>query len=158
MSGEAPKSSSTADLLSTLIDEIRGLRADLTRNAALPDLKIRKAKMRDWKGPSYEGRVASECPSDFLLEYAGFLEWMAGAKAKDGDEGAARQAANHATLARRWATFNKHIRPPEKQGGWAAPKQDEAPPDTQDSRREGDTAAAPKAKWGGGWPKKANGQ
>lgn len=35
-----------------------------------------------WDGPSYVGRVMSECPADYLLNLAGFFEW----KAKKGRE------------------------------------------------------------------------
>ena len=108
---------STADLLLTLIEEIRGLRDDMRKRGGLPDVKIGKAKMRDWQGPSYEGRAASECPADFLLEYAGFLEWKAGKDREKGEDGYATKGERDALMARRWAAVNRGvIAAPERKG------------------------------------------
>lgn len=162
MSDDAPKPPSAVDLLSVLIDEIRGLRADMRLRGGLPDLKIGKPP-KNWNGPSYEGRTASDCPSDFLLEYAAYQEWRADTSRAEGKLKYVASNEREAAICRRWATANKNVRPPEKQGGWATPKQDDAPPDTQNSRREGEQpATATRPKWGassGGWGnKKASGQ
>lgn len=152
MSTEA-KPTTTADLLSTLIDEIRGLRDDLRVRSGLPDAKIGKAKMRDWTGPSYEGQAASDCPPDFLLEYAGFLEWKAGKDRESGKDGYAAQGERVALMCRRWAAVNKHIRPAERPA-FRRPAEPE---------QEGEAGAAPdpqKTVWSSGktaWSKKAVG-
>lgn len=103
----------TADLLSTLIDEIRGLRDDMRRRSGLPDVRLGKNK----KHPEYEGKVASESPPDVLLDYAGFLEWKAGQDREKGKEGYAVQAEREAVMCRRWAAANRGVvAAPEKQG------------------------------------------
>lgn len=159
MSAEASKQATTSDLLSTLIDEIRGLRADMRARAGLPDTKIGKAPKK-WTGPSYDGKQASDCPSDFLLMYAEYQEWRAATARSEGDMKYVASNERDALICRRWAAVNKGVKAPEKPAWGSAPKAptDEAPT-TQDSRREGEQpATATKPKWtaGGGW-KKANG-
>lgn len=160
MSDDATKPPATADLLMTLIEEIRGLRADMRIRGGLPDAKIGKSP-KNWKGPSYDGKQASDCPSDFLLEYAGFQEWRADKARSEGDMKYVASNEREALICRRWAAINKGVKAPEKPA-WGTPKTapaaDEAPT-TQDSRREQEPPAA-KPKWGatgGAWSKKANG-
>jgi hypothetical protein len=161
VSDEAPKPPTTSDLLSTLIDEIRGLRADMRIRGGLPDTKIGKAP-KNWKGPSYEGKQASDCPSDFLLEYAGYQEWRADAGRAEGNLKYVASNEREALICRRWAAVNKGVKAPEKPA-WGAAKPaaaaDDVAPTTQDSRREQEPAAKPK--WGatgGAWgAKKASG-
>lgn len=146
MSADAPKPASTADLLLTLIDEIRGLRDDMRRRSGLPDVKIGKATMRDWAGPSYEGKAASDCPADFLLEYAGFLEWKAGKNRADGKEHYAATNEREALMCRRWAAINKHVRSAASGRSSETVQDGQAPDDTT------------KPKWGGNnWAKRGDG-
>lgn len=162
MSDEASKPLTTSDLLSMLIDEIRGLRADMRIRGGLPDMKVGKPP-KNWKGPSYEGKQASDCPSDFLLEYAGFQEWRADTARAEGDLKYVASNERAALICRRWAAVNKGVKAPERPA-WGAQKaaaaSDEAPT-TQDSRREAEQPAAAKPKWGatgGAWgAKKASG-
>jgi hypothetical protein len=153
----------TSDLLSTLIEEIRGLRADMRIRGGLPDTKIGKGP-KNWKGPSFEGKQASDCPSDFLLEYAGYQEWRADKARSEGDMKYVASNEREAAICRRWAAVNKAVKAPERPT-WnagqkaAAPPTDEAPT-TQDSRRETEQpAAGAKPKWttGGGWGAKKAG-
>lgn len=151
MSADTPKPPTTADLLSTLIDEIRGLRDDMRKRGGLPDVRIGKSK----KHPEYEGKTASECPSEFLLEHAGFLEWKADKARSEGKMDYVARDEREARMCRQWAAVNRHVKAPERP---TFRRQDDAPPDTQDSRRD---AAQPqtetRGKWGGGggWSKKA---
>lgn len=156
MSDEAPKPLTTSDLLSTLIEEIRGLRADMRIRGGLPDTKIGKGP-KNWKGPSFEGKQASDCPSDFLLEYAGYQEWRADKARSEGDMKYVASNEREAAICRRWAAVNKAVKAPERPawnaGQKAAAPADEAPT-TQDSRREAEQpAAGAKPKWttGGNW-------
>ena len=160
MSGEAPKPPTTSDLLATLIDEIRGLRADLRQRSGLPDVRIGKCKTRDWTGPDYEGKAASDCPSDFLLVYAGFLEWGAGKNREEGKDGYAATSEREALMCRRWAAVNKHLVAPAAKPAWSKPadKAPDAPaPATTTAAAP---ASAPAPKWnsnGSGWRKPAQG-
>ena len=159
MSGEAPKPPTTSDLLATLIDEIRGLRADLRQRAGLPDARIGKNPSK-WAGPNYEGKQASECPSDFLLEYAGFLEWKADDNRAQGKMKYVPANEREALMCRRWAAVNKHLVAPAAKPAWSKPA-DKAPDAPAPATT---TAAAPAAvpapKWnsnGSGWRKPAQG-
>lgn len=117
-------------------DELRGLREDQRRNSGLPDVKIGKGSPKDWRGPSYEGRCASECPADFLLEYAALLEWKASKQAEEGKEFYAKTAVRDATLCRKWAAVNRAVEPA---------------PQTQDSRRApAESGAEQKRGWSSG--------
>lgn len=154
MSDGASKPSSTADLLSTLIDEIRGLRDDMRRRVGLPDVRIGKSR----KHPEYEGKTASECPAEFLLDHAGFLEWKADKARAEGKLDYVARDEREALMCRRWAAVNRDVKAPERKG-WGRPaaetKADDAPPDTKDSRREPaqQPATETRPKWGGGWKK-----
>ena len=152
----APKSPSTADLLSTLIDEIRGLRDDLRRRSGLPEVKIGKSK----KFPEYEGKLASDCPPDVLIDIAGFLEWKAAKDREEGKDAFAAKGEREALMLRRWAATNKSVAAPEKPAFRRPASKDDAAPDTQDSRRnpgqQPATETRPKWGGGGGW-KKAGG-
>ena len=107
---DAPKPLSTADLLMTLIDEIRGLRADMRLSRGLPDVKLGKSK----KHPEYEGKAASECPSDFLIEHAEFLEWKADKNRAEGNMGYVARDEREALMCRRWAAVNRDVKAPPK--------------------------------------------
>lgn len=146
MSDDA-KPPTTADLLATLIAEIRGLRDDMRKRGGLPDVKIGKSK----KHPEYEGKVASECPAEFLLEHAGFLEWKADKNREEGKMDYVARDEREALMCRRWAAVNRHVKAPERAG---FRKPDEAP-DTQDSKRDpAQPATETRPKWGGsGWKK-----
>ena len=59
-----------------------------------------------WRGDSYKGRRYSECPADYLLELAGFLDWMAGKDEEEGGEDKLKYAGykrKDAARARGWA-------------------------------------------------------
>lgn len=141
---DAPKPPTTSDLLVTLIEEFRGLRADMRQRGGLPDTRIGKMP-KTWNGPSYEGKQASECPGDFLLEYAGFLEWKADASRAKGDMKWVPQNEREALMCRRWAAVNRDVKPPPKP---SFRKPDAAPP--ADAPAQGSTAEPPKTKWSSG--------
>lgn len=153
---DGAKPTTTADLLSTLIDEIRGLREDMRRRAGLPEVRIGKSK----KHPECEGKMASDCPPDVLLEIAGFLEWKADKSRAEGKMDYVARDEREALMLRRWAAVNKGIAAPDRKTAWRReePKADEAP-DTQNSRRDAaQPATETRPKWGGGgWSKKAGG-
>lgn len=150
MTTEAPKPPTTADLLLTLISEIRGLRADMRLSRGLPDVKIGKSK----KHPEYEGKASSECPADFLLDYAGYLEWKADKNRAEGKMEYVGRDEREALMCRRWAAVNRDVKPPPKPS--FRKQDDDAVPDTQDSQRAPDQSGE-RPKWGapGGWSKKA---
>jgi hypothetical protein len=156
MSADAAKPATTSDLLLRLIDEMVGLRDDMRRRSGLPDVKIGKSK----KFQEYEGKTASECPADVLLDIAGFLEWKAAKDREEGKEAFAAKGEREALMLRRWATVNRDVKAPEKKTGWTRPEpKSDAPPDTQNSRRDpAQPATETRPKWGGGggW-KKAGG-
>jgi len=144
----------TNELLALLLEEFRGLRADLRRRTGLPDVKIGKATMREWTGQSYEGRAASECPADFLLEYAGFLEWKANKDREKGEDkylAYAERSERDALVCRKWAAANRGVvvEPPKKSFARPAERSpDAAPPPAQG---EAETPAPPaKTTWSGG--------
>lgn len=155
MSGEAPKPPTTSDLLVTLIEEIRGLRSDMRQRGGLPDVRIGKGAPKDWRGPSYEGKQASECPGEFLLGYAALLEWKAGKNREDGKDGYAAGNEREALMCRRWAAVNRAIAVPAPEKT-SFRKPDAAPPADTPAQQGAASAEAPKAKWsgGGGWQKK----
>lgn len=151
MSDDAPKPPTTADLLATLVAEIRGMRDDMRKRGGLPDVKIGKSK----KHPEYEGRAASECPADVLLDHAGFLEWKADMNRKEGKLDYVPRDEREALMCRRWATVNRNVKAPERAGFRKPDAKDEAP-DTQDSKRDpAQPATETRPKWGGssGWKK-----
>lgn len=86
--------------------------ADLDSQYGDPKVK-RDPNQKHWDGPSFVDAHYSECPSDYLIALAGFLEWTA----KRNDEKAAQgddKAANYATYDRRdaarargWAKRNE---------------------------------------------------
>lgn len=57
---------------------------------------------KSWKGPNYSGRKFSDCPADFLLVLAEFLEWK-GNSPLPGKEKYARFDLLDAARARGWA-------------------------------------------------------
>lgn len=155
MSAEAPKALTTADLLMALITEIKGLRDDMRKRGGLPDVKIGKSK----KHPEYEGKVASECPADFLLEYASFLEWKAGKNREEGKMDYVARDEREALICRKWAAVNRGVVAAPERPTFRRPAQDDAPPDTKDSRRDGtQPATETRPKWSGGgtWKKAGN--
>lgn len=145
-----PKQPNTADLLIEIRDAINGLRDDMRRRSGLPDVKIGKSKMRDWTGPDMEGKAASECPADFLLAYADFLEWKAGKNREEDKEAYAVQSERAALMCRRWAAVNRGIVAAPEKPTFRRPTEP-APDATQAD------PAAPKTTWSGGsgWAKKA---
>ena len=154
MSTDAPPAKPNAnELLALLLEEFRGLREDLRRRSGLPDVKIGKAKMRDWAGQSYEGQAASQCPAEFLLEYAGFLEWKAGKDREKGEDNYASRGERDALICRKWAAVNRGVVvEPPKRPAFSRPAGPAAPPPAQGE-------APPLTKtgaWGGnksGWGK-----
>lgn len=68
--------------------------------------EIRKDPPR-WKGPSYVGRTYSKCPSDYLRELAGFLQWKAGKNDEDGKAKYAEYDRKDAARALAWAERNE---------------------------------------------------
>lgn len=151
----APKPPSTADLLMLLIGEIRGLREDMRRRSGLPDVKIGKSK----KHPEYEGKAASECPADFLLDHAGFLEWKADKARAEGKTEYVARDEREALMCRRWAAVNRGViaAPAAEKPAWRKAEPKEEAPDTQDSKRDAPAATETRSKWGGGGWKKAGG-
>lgn len=145
----------TAELLAQIRDEIRGLREDSRRRGGLPDVRIGKCK----KCPEYEGKVASECPADALLEYASFLEWKADKGREEGKMQYVASNEREALMCRRWATVNRGlVAAPEKMPFRRPAPQEDAPPDTQNSRQAQPTTET-RAKWtsGGTWKKASGG-
>lgn len=59
-------------------------------------------KPKKWDGEFYEGRRASECPPDFLDEYANLLDWKAD-NPREGKEQYAKYDRLDAARCRRWA-------------------------------------------------------
>lgn len=157
MSTDAPKAPTTSELLQRLVDEIVGLREDQRRRSGLPDTRIGKTK----KHPEYEGRVASECPADFLLDYAEFLEWKAGKNRDDGKMQYVARDERDALICRRWAAVNRGlVATPEKPAFRRPVAQEEPAPDTQNSQRDpSQPATETRPRWGGGggWQRKAGG-
>lgn len=113
------------ELLAAVLDEIKGLRADMkarpqapsgaqtsggpvTPAAADSDLDgqygnepVYKDPPR-WKGQSYKGVRLSECPSDYLDALAEFHEWKA-ANPLPGKEGNTAYSTRDAARCRGWA-------------------------------------------------------
>ncbi len=56
--------------------------ADLDGQHGDPKIRMR---VRDWAGPDMKGKLASQCPPEFLDEYAKILDWAAGKDAKSDD-------------------------------------------------------------------------
>jgi len=143
MSSETP---TITELLVSLVSETRGLREDMRRRAGLPDVRIGKNK----KHPGYEGKTASECPPDVLLDYAELLEWKSDKSRAEGKMEYVAKDERAALMCRRWAAVNR--------GAVAAPertfrRQEEPQPDAQDGPRE------PATKWNtGGWSDKGQAQ
>lgn len=160
MSDDTAKTPTTADLLHRLIGEIVGLREDMRRRSGLPDTRIGKNK----KHPASEGKQASECPPDVLLDYAEMLEWKAD---KNRDEGKMQYVAKDerdALICRRWAAFNRGIVAAPERPAFRKQAPPDDPPDTQDSRRDPgqQPATETRPKWGGNgggsnWTKRAGG-
>lgn len=149
---DASSPPTTTELLLALIAEIKGLRDDMRKRGGLPDVKIGKSK----KHPEYEGKVASECPADFLLEYASFLEWKAGKNREEGKMDYVARDEREALMCRRWAAVNRGVVVAPERPTFRRPAQDDAPPDTKDSRRDGaQPATETRPKWSGGgtWKK-----
>lgn len=70
---------------------------------------VRKDPKR-WTGPSYVGKKYSECPSDYLLQLAGLLDWQAAKDKEKGDTDSLKYAGykeRDAARARGWAARNK---------------------------------------------------
>jgi hypothetical protein len=69
---------------------------------------VRKDPKR-WTGASYVGKKYSECPSDYLLQLAGLLDWQAGKDEEKGDTDSLKYAGykrRDAARARGWAKRN----------------------------------------------------
>jgi hypothetical protein len=66
--GVASKAAHTSEAGEVATDDL------LNRDWA--DMEVRRDPKR-WNGPSQVGKRMSECPADFLLEYASFHEWAA---------------------------------------------------------------------------------
>lgn len=65
---------------------------------------------KGWAGASYAGQPYSACPSEYLEELAGLLEWQAGKDAEKGTEEGAKwsgYARKDAARARGWAQRNR---------------------------------------------------
>lgn len=85
-----------------------------------------------WRGESYKGRRYSECPADYLLELAGFLDWMAG---KDEEEGGAEKLKyagykrKDAARARGWAARVANLPPRKLNDLFGGTTQEDVDPD-----------------------------
>lgn len=56
--------------------------------------------------PAYKGKLFSDCPSDYLIAQAEFLEWKASKSAQDGDQKRELFCRADAARARGWARRN----------------------------------------------------
>jgi hypothetical protein len=93
-------------LLVTLIEEIRGLRSDMEARTGPPGDPVIGKSSSKAKFPSCEGKRASECPWDFLEEYASFLQWKCD-NPREGSEKYVKRDARDAALCMRWAMINR---------------------------------------------------
>lgn len=73
--------------------------ADLDRDGGDPKVRVLP---RAWKGEDLRGRRFSECPENFLGQFAHLLEWRAGRNTEEGKVRWAIADAREAALARAW--------------------------------------------------------
>jgi hypothetical protein len=101
------------------------------------DPKVRKDPKR-WAGESYVGATYSRCPSEYLVELAGYMEWIADKEAQKPEPKRHRNGTpfyeydlKNAALARGWALRNegKAFSPPVQETAMDAPfgSDDQAP-------------------------------
>lgn len=112
----------TDQRIERLTEEVRDLRAIMLAMLSGPlasegdargqygDPKVR-FDPRTWRARSWKGAVASQCPADYLEQYADSLESMAQKEEKDGKEYKGKPSCFYtrrdASLVRRWALMKR---------------------------------------------------